>query len=64
MQLEMRSSEKDGYDVVVLSPHKLLGGPGAPGLLLMKKSLYKLGHNPPSTCGGGTVAYVNGFNEE
>jgi hypothetical protein len=19
---------------------------------------------PPSTCGGGTIAYVNGFNEE
>ncbi|MCO5611165.1 hypothetical protein L7F22_065415 [Adiantum nelumboides] len=64
MQLEMRSSEEDGYDVVMMSPHKLLGGPGAPGLLLMRKSLYKLGKNPPSTCGGGTVNYVNGFDEK
>lgn len=64
VQIDMRSSEEDGYDAVVLSPHKFLGGPGTPGLLLMRRSLYMLGDSPPSTCGGGTVAYVNGFNEQ
>eukprot|EP00250_Pteridium_aquilinum_P001546 c11741_g1_i1 orf=157-2079(+) len=64
VQIDMRSSEKDGYDAVVLSPHKFMGGPSTPGVLLMRKSLYTLGKSPPSTCGGGTVSYVNGFNEE
>lgn len=60
----MRSGEIDGYDAVFLSTHKFLGGPGSPGILLMSKTLYKLGSFPPSTCGGGTVNYVNGFNEK
>ncbi|KAF7017542.1 hypothetical protein CFC21_030968 [Triticum aestivum] len=60
----MKSDEIDGYDAVFLSPHKFVGGPGTPGILLMNKSLYKLHSQPPSTCGCGTVAYVNGFNEE
>ncbi|KAI5062082.1 hypothetical protein GOP47_0022621 [Adiantum capillus-veneris] len=64
VQIDMRSSDKDGYDAVVLSPHKFMGGPNTPGVLLMRKSLYMLGKCPPSTCGGGTVSYVNGFNEE
>lgn len=60
----MRSGELDGYDAVFLSPHKFLGGPGSPGILLMSKALYMLKFSPPSTCGGGTVIYVNGFNEK
>lgn len=61
----MRSrDELGGYDAVYLSPHKFIGGPGTPGILLMSNSMYRLGSLPPSTCGGGTVAYVNGFNEE
>jgi len=60
----MRSGESDGYDAVFLSPHKFLGGPDSPGVLLMNKALYLLGSSPPSTCGGGTVAYVNGFHEQ
>uniref|UniRef100_M8BAV9 Putative cysteine desulfurase n=1 Tax=Aegilops tauschii TaxID=37682 RepID=M8BAV9_AEGTA len=64
VKIDMKSGETDGYDAVFLSPHKFVGGPGTPGILLMNKSLYKLNSQPPSTCGGGTVAYVNGFNEE
>lgn len=60
----MRSGEIDGYDALFLSPHKFIGGPGTPGVLLMNKALYQLKSSPPSTCGGGTVDYVNGFNEE
>ncbi|CAN1342763.1 Probable cysteine desulfurase [Linum perenne] len=59
-----RSGAYDGYDAIFLSPHKFLGGPGTPGILLMSKALYRLGSSPPSTCGGGTVDYVNGFNEQ
>ncbi|KAM0910088.1 hypothetical protein ACQ4PT_014387 [Festuca glaucescens] len=64
VKIDMKSGEIDGYDAVFLSPHKFVGGPGTPGILLMNKSLYKLTSQPPSTCGGGTVAYVNGFNED
>jgi selenocysteine lyase/cysteine desulfurase len=53
----------DGYDAVFLSPHKFPGGPGTPGILLMHRSLYRLAASPPTTCGGGTVAYVNGISE-
>uniref|UniRef100_A0A0D3HS74 Aminotransferase class V domain-containing protein n=1 Tax=Oryza barthii TaxID=65489 RepID=A0A0D3HS74_9ORYZ len=64
VKIDMTSGEIDGYDAVFLSPHKFIGGPGTPGILLMNKSLYRLNSQPPSTCGGGTVNYVNGFNEE
>ncbi|OAY33284.1 uncharacterized protein LOC110629500 isoform X1 [Manihot esculenta] len=64
VKIEMRSGEIDGYDAIFLSPHKFVGGPGSPGILLMSKALYQLRSSPPSTCGGGTVSYVNGFNEK
>ncbi|KAK2630679.1 hypothetical protein QOZ80_UnG0729180 [Eleusine coracana subsp. coracana] len=64
VKIDMKSGEIDGYDAVFLSPHKFVGGPGTPGILLMNKGLYKLSSQPPSLCGGGTVAYVNGFSEE
>ena len=60
----MRSGAIDGYDAIFLSPHKFLGGPGSPGVLLMRKILYKLKDFPPSSCGGGTVNYVNFFEEK
>lgn len=62
--MDMRSGEIDGYDAIFISPHKFVGGPGTPGILLMSEALYQLKSSPPSTCGGGTVAYVNGFNEQ
>jgi len=44
-------------DAVFLSPHKFVGGPGTPGILVAKRDLF---HNRvPSVPGGGTVAYVN-----
>ncbi|XP_020215701.1 uncharacterized protein LOC109799537 [Cajanus cajan] len=64
VEIKMRSGQSDGYDAVFLSPHKFLGGPDSPGLLLMNKALYRLRSSPPSTCGGGTVDYVNGFDEK
>ncbi|XP_068761466.1 probable cysteine desulfurase isoform X1 [Montipora capricornis] len=47
----------DGYkDAVFLSPHKFVGGPGTPGLLIAKRTLFR---NPvPGGCGGGTVLFV------
>ena len=44
-------------DAIVLSPHKFIGGPGTPGVLVVRKSL--LTNRVPVVPGGGTVAYVN-----
>ncbi|XP_078440334.1 uncharacterized protein LOC144710438 isoform X2 [Wolffia australiana] len=63
-EIDMKSGEEDGYDAVFLSPHKFLGGPGSPGILLMRDDLYLLNGQAPSTSGGGTVLYVNGYHEE
>ncbi|URD92884.1 Aminotransferase class-V [Musa troglodytarum] len=64
VDIDMRSGDMEGYDAVFLSPHKFVGGPGTAGILLMNKALYQLKTSPPSTSGGGTVAYVNGFDEK
>lgn len=45
------------YDALFLSPHKLLGGVGSCGLLVIKKSLCD--ESKPTFAGGGTVAYVS-----
>ncbi len=45
------------YDAVFISPHKLIGGPGTPGLLIARKALFA--NRVPVVPGGGTVAYVN-----
>ena len=46
------------YDALVLSPHKLLGGPGSCGLLVVRKSIIDTGVGP-TFAGGGTVEYVS-----
>ncbi|MCB9704567.1 MAG: aminotransferase class V-fold PLP-dependent enzyme [Myxococcales bacterium] len=44
-------------DAIFFSPHKFIGGPGTPGVLVAKRHLF---HNRvPALPGGGTVAYVN-----
>jgi selenocysteine lyase/cysteine desulfurase len=44
-------------DAVFLSPHKFIGGPGTPGLLIVRREL--LTNRVPDVVGGGTVAYVS-----
>jgi len=44
-------------DAVFLSPHKFIGGPGTPGVLVARRALFR--NRVPTVPGGGTVAYVN-----
>jgi selenocysteine lyase/cysteine desulfurase len=44
-------------DAIFLSPHKFIGGPGTPGVLIVRRAL--LTNSVPDIVGGGTVAYVN-----
>lgn len=44
-------------DAIFISPHKLIGGPGTPGVLIARKELFR--NRVPAVPGGGTVAFVN-----
>ena len=56
MPIDMNPKETAGKDAIFMSPHKLIGGPGTPGVLICKKSLFQGGL--PVVIGGGTVDYV------
>ncbi|HWO17329.1 MAG TPA: aminotransferase class V-fold PLP-dependent enzyme [Kofleriaceae bacterium] len=59
VEIEMNpvSGAAASKDAVFLSPHKLVGGPGTPGVLIAKRHLFR--NRVPTTPGGGTVAYVD-----
>ena len=61
IEMNMRDDRPDGdliyKDAVFLSPHKFIGGPGTPGVLIAKRHLFK--NTVPAEPGGGTVQYVN-----
>ena len=44
-------------DAVFLSPHKFVGGPGTPGILVAKRALF--GNRVPAVPGGGTITFVS-----
>jgi selenocysteine lyase/cysteine desulfurase len=51
------NGDLDHLDAVFLSPHKFVGGPGTPGVLIARRALFT--NRVPVVPGGGTVAYVN-----
>ncbi len=56
--IDMHPAKKEEcLDAVIFSPHKFLGGPGTPGVLLFHKRLYTL--ESPDQPGGGTVLWTN-----
>ena len=60
VEIEMRSAADgalDYKDAVFVSPHKMIGGPGTPGLLIARRELFR--NRVPDVPGGGTVWYVN-----
>lgn len=65
MSMDMNPSPSEQYptpsllakDAIFLSPHKMIGGVGTPGVLVVKKHLINT-ENAPSRSGGGTVFYV------
>lgn len=60
VSIDVRAAEgrPDSYlDAVFISPHKFIGGPGTPGLLIVRRELLR--NRVPDMPGGGTVMYVN-----
>lgn len=49
-------------DAIFFSPHKFLGGPGASGVMLLNKELYR--SRVPDHPGGGTVLWTNPWGEQ
>jgi hypothetical protein len=44
-------------DAIFLSPHKFVGGPGTPGVLVAKRALFR--DRVPTVPGGGTILFVS-----
>ncbi|CEG36424.1 hypothetical protein F444_17437 [Plasmopara halstedii] len=57
MEIDMNPSDLLAYkDAIFFSGHKFVGGPGSPGVLIVKKNLMQ--NEVPTTPGGGTVLFV------
>ncbi len=62
VDIEMNPEDRAGQrgsphkDAIFISPHKFVGGPGTPGVLVVKRHLVK--NAVPTQPGGGTVDFV------
>ena len=62
VKIDMHPSEEGAHlDAVFVSPHKFLGGPGTPGVVVFHKDYYQ--NKVPDVPGGGTVYYTNPWND-
>lgn len=58
IDMNMHPAEGGAHlDAIYFSPHKFLGGPGTPGVLIFNRRIYK--NTVPDQPGGGTVVYTN-----
>ncbi|WP_408740437.1 aminotransferase class V-fold PLP-dependent enzyme [Acetobacter oeni] len=57
LPIDMRAGTPFQKDAVVVSPHKFIGGPGASGVLIVRKGV--VGMSRPVFPGGGTVRFVS-----
>lgn len=57
LPIDMASGSDAAMDAIVVSPHKFPGGPGASGVLVLRKSAVAV--DKPSWPGGGTVSFVS-----
>lgn len=57
VNMNMHPDDEDAYlDAIFFSPHKFLGGPGTPGVLIFNEALYN--NRCPDVPGGGTVSFT------
>ena len=62
VKIDMHPEEEGAHlDAIFVSPHKFLGGPGTPGVVVFHKDYYK--NDVPDIPGGGTVYYTNPWND-
>ena len=56
--IQICRGEDCSLDGIFFSPHKLLGGPGSSGILIIQERVYRY-DLPPTVGAGGTVEFVN-----
>jgi len=56
VEINMHLDNWSYFDAIMISPHKMLGGPGTPGLLVANANLFR--NKEPYSPGGGTVRFV------
>lgn len=56
MKIDMNPGGSLNKDAIFISTHKLIGGPGTPGILIAKRQLFT--NDVPIVPGGGTVHFV------
>jgi selenocysteine lyase/cysteine desulfurase len=57
LPIEMNAPDGAHKDAVFISPHKFVGGPGTPGVLVAKRWMFR--NRVPSVPGGGTILFVS-----
>jgi selenocysteine lyase/cysteine desulfurase len=55
--IDMHKGPASYFDAIFISPHKFLGGPGSPGVLVANHRMFK--NEVPFCPGGGTVRFVS-----
>lgn len=63
IEIDMNKDDESYFDAIYLSPHKMIGGPGSAGILMINNRIYDF-ELPPTIVGGGTVDYVSGFGHD
>lgn len=62
VKIDMHPEEEGAHlDAIFVSPHKFLGGPGTPGIVVFHKDYYT--NLVPDNPGGGTVYYTNPWHD-
>lgn len=54
--IDIHKDDESYFDAIFISPHKFLGGPGTPGLLIANHKLFR--NDEPYCPSGGTVRFV------
>lgn len=57
VKIDMHKKGSSHFDGIMMSPHKMTGGPGTPGLLVINQKVFK--NEEPYCPGGGTVRFVS-----
>ncbi len=60
--IDVNRDKESYFDAIFFSPHKFIGGPGSSGILIIHDGIYR-SDLPPTHGGGGTVDFVNQFEQ-
>ncbi len=62
IEIDVEPDAQTARDAIFFSPHKFAGGPGASGILIVRKSVVRA--TKPTWPGGGSVSYVSSWDHD